>query len=136
MALVIQITHTFPHFLQLSVTRDYEMHHTVSRVKGLLAALHSSQRSNERPLFTPSRDPASLSAEWDVLEVAEQEYWGAIRSLHAAFVEYDHACASFNANHETVTSWLQECRSMFDDTEIGGEGEGASKYASEHPVPG
>ena len=91
----------------------------VSRVKGLLSALHSSQRSNERPLFTPGRDPASLSIEWDVLEVAEQEYWAAIRSLYAAFVEYDHACASFNANHEAVTSWLQECRNMFDNSVIG-----------------
>jgi hypothetical protein len=93
----------------------------VAKLEGLLAKLHSSERPNERTLYTPAEGmgPEHVSEQWEVLESQEEVYEVAAREVYACWKHLDAVIARFDQKAMRSSKWLSAQIELFSNDEYG-----------------
>jgi Ca2+-binding EF-hand superfamily protein len=82
-------------------------------MEGMLGALQSSCKNNDRPVYAPAIGAADLEGAWEGLEKAENAYESALRDKYAKFQEVDFKTAKFRAKAGKMSDWAAGAQGRF-----------------------
>lgn len=90
-------------------------------LSSLLGQVRSSQRANNRPIFSPEEDIAdkTIELEWTALEGAESAYEQMLIEKYARFTVIDYEVSKVTAKLNKLEPWLESRSTYFDTSDFG-----------------